>query len=373
MTVGLLAALTDEQEMLLDASTRFMEATVPLSAVRAAADGADRAGGSYRAAAAELGWFGLLVDEAHGGGSVSGNGVMDPALIAAERGARLQPGPYTGHCVVVDALLHAGSDIHRALLADLITGAVWATSAFASEASCRLRALGDGLRLDGVIEPIADARDCSHLLVTARGPEGLTQVLVPLGTPGVTVRAIEGLDVSRAWYGVDLADVAVGTGDLVGAPGAVTEAQVARQAHLGAVLEAADAVGAMHANFALAVDYAKDRIAFGRPIGSFQAIKHLLADTSLWLEMAKGIVASAASALGTGAPDGPELAHAAKAFVAERSIELAHNCFQVFGGIGFTWEHDQHLYLRRLSADAVSFGSARCHRSQLLDVVGVGR
>jgi alkylation response protein AidB-like acyl-CoA dehydrogenase len=79
-------------------------------------------------------------------------------------------------------------------------------------------------------------------------------------------------------------------------------------------------------------------------------------------------VAAAATALGSGAPDGPQLAHAAKAFVAERSIDLAHSCFQVYGGIGFTWEHDQHLFFRRIAADAASFGSASWHRRRLLDV-----
>ena len=142
---------------------------------------------------------------------------------------------------------------------------------------------------------------------------------------------------------------------------------------VAAVLSAAESVGAMQADFDVALQYAKDRIAFGRPIGSFQAIKHLLADTSLWLEMAKGLVAAAATSLGSGAPDGPELAHAAKAFVAERGMELAQNCFQVFGGIGYTWEHDQHFWFRRLAADAECFGSAPSHRRQLLDTVGVAR
>jgi alkylation response protein AidB-like acyl-CoA dehydrogenase len=127
----------------------------------------------------------------------------------------------------------------------------------------------------------------------------------------------------------------------------------------------------MHADLELAVRYAKDRIAFGRPIGSFQAVKHLLADCSLWLEMSKGIVAAAAAALGSSAADGPQLAHAAKAFVAERSMDLAHGCFQVYGGIGFTWEHNQHLFFRRIAADAASFGSAGWHRRRLLDVAAM--
>src|SRR6202012_5469881 len=109
---------------------------------------------------------------------------------------------------------------------------------------------------------------------------------------------------------------------------------------------------------------------FGRPIGSFQAIKHLLADTSLMLEMSKAMADAAADAVGSGRPEGAEVASMAKAFVGDCGLDLAQNCFQVFGGIGYTWEHDQHLWFRRLAADAEAFGSAPSHRRQLLDVAG---
>jgi alkylation response protein AidB-like acyl-CoA dehydrogenase len=371
MPVGLVPSPSDEQAMLLDASARFMDAECPLATVRARADGGGYDDRAYRKVAADFGWFGLLADEEAGGGSVSGNGLVDAALIAAERGARVQPGPFTGHSVVVHTLATARS--HGDLLAELVRGAAWATWAFGPEVSCALRDVGDDLRLDGTIAVVADAGDCEHLLVSARGPAGLTQVLVRVGAPGVTVRPIEGLDVTRKWFAIELADVAVASDDVVSAPGAATEELVAHQGQVAAVLAAAESVGAMRAHFELALQYAKDRIAFGRPIGSFQAIKHLLADTSLWLEMATGMVAAAATALGDDRPEGPELAHATKAFVAEQGVELAHNCFQVFGGIGYTWEHDQHLFFRRLAADAATFGTAAWHRSQLLDVVGVGR
>ena len=158
-----------------------------------------------------------------------------------------------------------------------------------------------------------------------------------------------------------------------GAAGAATEAALAHQAQVAAVLVAAESVGAMRADLDMAVAYAKDRVAFGRPIGSFQGLKHLIADASLSLEMAMGVVAAAATALGAGDPDGPQLAHAAKAFVADHGLELAHTCFQVFGGIGYTWEHDQHLFLRRLAADAELFGSPGWHRERLLEAAGVAR
>ena len=115
------------------------------------------------------------------------------------------------------------------------------------------------------------------------------------------------------------------------------------------MLTVAESIGAMDHDFEVAVQYAKDRTAFGRPIGSFQAIKHLLADTSLLLETSKAMALAAARAVGTGQPDAGEVASMAKAFVGDCAIDLAQNCFQIFGGIGYTWEHDQHLYLRRLT------------------------
>src|SRR5262245_31062418 len=373
MTVGLLPSLGDEQTMLIDASVRFIEAERPIAALRKRAVGSGAADAGYRSTASDLGWFGLLAPEEHAGGSVSGNGVLDAALIAAERGARLQPGPFPGHCAAVAALSSVQPDAHAPALSDLVGGRSWATWAFGSHETCELRPAGADLRLDGVIDLAAEVADCDWLLLGARAPQGVAQVLLPLSAPGIKQRPVEGFDITRSWCALRLEGVRVRAEDLVGVPGPGTEERLARQAQLAAVLSAAETVGAMHADFELALRYSKDRIAFGRPIGSFQAIKHLLADTSLWLEMSKGLVATAATALGADAPDAAQQAHAAKAFVAEKSVELAHNCFQVFGGIGYTWDHDQHLFMRRMAADAVCFGSAEWHRARLLDAAGVER
>jgi len=371
MTVELLPELTDEQSMLVDVSIRFMDAEVPMSATRARADGATLDDVAYRRAAADLGWFGLLARAEHGGGAISGNGLVDAALIASERGARLQPGPFVGHSVVVHTLSNAG--VASSVLTALISGDTWATWADVDPGTCTLSVASEGLRLDGAADIVAEGDGCRWLLVTADGPDGVSQVLVDTAAQGTSIRRLEALDVSRHWVAIDFDGVAIDTNAIIGSPGVETETVVRGQRQIAAVLNAAEAVGAMHADLGLAVQYAKDRIAFGRPIGSFQAIKHLLADDSLWLEMAKGIVAAAATALGDRQEDGPQLAHAAKAFVAERGVEVAHDCFQVFGGIGYTWEHDQHFFLRRITADAADFGSAAQHRSALLDAAGVER
>jgi alkylation response protein AidB-like acyl-CoA dehydrogenase len=127
----------------------------------------------------------------------------------------------------------------------------------------------------------------------------------------------------------------------------------------------------MDRNLEGAVQYAKDRIAFGRPIGSFQAVKHLLADTSLMLEMSKSLAWSAARAVGDGESNAGEMASAAKAFVGDSGVDLTQNCFQVFGGVGFTWEHDQHLYLRRIGTDRALYGDPAWHRERICQLAGL--
>jgi alkylation response protein AidB-like acyl-CoA dehydrogenase len=143
------------------------------------------------------------------------------------------------------------------------------------------------------------------------------------------------------------------------------------QIALASTLVAAEMVGAMERDLATTVQYAKDRIAFGRPIGSFQGVKHQLADTSLALEMSTAITVAAARTLGEGDEYGPNAASMAKAFVGDAGIELVQTCFQVYGGIGYTWEHDQHLYLRRITTDAELFGNAAWHREQVCQLAGI--
>jgi alkylation response protein AidB-like acyl-CoA dehydrogenase len=124
--------------------------------------------------------------------------------------------------------------------------------------------------------------------------------------------------------------------------------------------------------FAMTVEYAKDRVAFGRPIGSFQAIKHVLADQAMYLEASKAAAGAAARAVARAEPDAAGAVHMAAAYVGEHGPDLAQECLQVHGGIGYTWEHDLHLLLRRIRSDAAMFGEPRWHREQLCQVHGMG-
>ena len=370
--------LTEEQQMLLDASTRFIEEACPLTAVRDGAYADPGFAAAYRRQAGELGWFSFVVPEEQGGGSVSGNGAVDAALVAYRRGRLLQPGPFTGTNVVAAALAEAGSDEHRGqVVPALIAGEASASWAYGAAPGLPARvgaisavSTAGGWRLAGRAIFVEDPGPDGWLLVTATTEDGLAQFLLPVGEAAVEVVPLESLDLSRRFVEVRFDGGSVPATALVGRPGAIDDL-VARQVALAATLTVAETVGAMAHEFEMTVQYAKDRIAFGRPIGSFQAIKHVLADTSLNLEMGKALALAAARPAGEGDPYAGQAASIAKAFVGDTGIDLAQNCFQVFGGIGYTWEHDQHLYLRRISTDATFHGDPSWHREHLCQLAGL--
>ena len=371
--------VTDEQRELLDASARFMERTCPISVLRDGSWRDDGFAASYRKQAAEFGWFSMVVPESMAGGNISGNGVLDASLIAYRRGSALQPGSYVGTNVVAYAVARAGSDDMRSrVLPALISGdaaATWIPHAGqlanrADDAVTARPTADGGFELHGLANAVQDVEAGSWLLVACMTPNGTAQVLVAPGTPGATVTQLDSLDITRCFAAVRFDSVLVPSAAVVGTPGADGDLR-ARQLALACTLLAADSVGAMDHDFAITVQYAKDRIAFGRPIGSFQAVKHQLADASLALEMSKAMVLAAADAVGADDGYGLEAASMAKAFVSESGIDLVQTCFQVFGGIGYTWEHDQHLYLRRITTNAGLFGDASWHREYLCQLAGL--
>jgi alkylation response protein AidB-like acyl-CoA dehydrogenase len=227
-----------------------------------------------------------------------------------------------------------------------------------------------GFELSGVKSAVQDVDAASWLLVSGSGPDGATQVLVAADTPGITVTELQSLDITRRFAEVRFDRARVPATAVIGTPGA-ERALMAHELAIACTLIAAESVGAMDHDFEMTLQYAKDRIAFGRPIGSFQAVKHQLADSSLALEMSKATTLAAARTLGAEDDHGPEAASMAKAFVGESGVDLVQACFQVFGGIGYTWEHDQHLYLRRITTDAGLFGDPAWHREYLCQLAGL--
>jgi alkylation response protein AidB-like acyl-CoA dehydrogenase len=370
--------LTDDQELLRSATARFIEDRCPLERVRALADEGEAVDAGYLRQAAELGWFAMLVPDDLGGGSVSGRGLVDAAIVATERGRYLQPGTFVPTNVLAWLLADSGSEDQRTkVLPPILEGrsvAAWALADGAGDwtpgSAAQVLRRGSGVSLSGRAGLVHDAQVADWLLVTARSEQGLTQLLVAADTPGVTVVPLEGLDITRRLAAVDFVDVELDPSAVVGAFGGAAST-VDRQLQIAMVLSLAESIGTMDQDFAVAVEYAKVRTAFGRPIGSFQAIKHLLADTSLVLEASKAVVAAAADAVQDQSPEAAEIASMAKAFVGDSGNELAHNCFQTFGGIGYTWEHDQHLYLRRLAVDAALYGNPSWHREHLCQIHGL--
>ena len=373
MSIQLFPEASQEQRMMADSAIRIMEAEYPLTAVRGSAERSEPCDEKLWRKLGGLGCFRLLAAEDHGGGTLSGNGVADAAILAAERGARLQPGPFVGTHVVVGALSRAGTTpLHREVLRALLAGdaaATWAIDGLPGDTrgpGLRVREDSGDLAASGVIMGVQDADECDWILVSTRAGGAVRQFLLDSSAAGLSLEKAAGLDITRRYFVLVLNDVRVPAsavlGDLTGGA-ALADWQLA----VAAVLSAAESVGAMDANFGLALAYSKTRIAFGRPIGSFQGLKHFLARTSLALEMAKALAAGAAEALGGPGDeaDGLVMASIARAFVSENAVELTHNCFQVFGGIGFTWEHDQHLYMRRLASEAYLFGSPSWHRRRI--------
>jgi alkylation response protein AidB-like acyl-CoA dehydrogenase len=368
--------LTDDQELLRETTVRFIETELPLPKTRALHDdpvGYDRA---WLRKCAELGWFAMLVPEAEGGGSVSGNGLLDAAIVAEELGRHVQPGPFLPMNIIAAAIASQGSDKQRAeLLPSIAAGEVVATWAFADgrgnwDAGEGLRAERSGadLLLSGTRGFVQDAASADWLLVVATIDDEAVQLLVRADSPGIRMQPLTSLDLSRRFADVDFEGVVVSNDALLEGRGAsALEGSLLR----ALVLTCADTVGAIDALFEMTVAYSKDRIAFGRPIGSFQALKHVMADQALYVETCKAGAAAAAAAVQAGDEDAAEVASMAAAYIGDVANDVAQECLQVHGGIGYTWEHDLHLFLRRIRSNSALFGEPTWHRERVCALHGL--
>jgi alkylation response protein AidB-like acyl-CoA dehydrogenase len=371
--------LSDDQQLFVETTRRFLETESPITVVRALHDspeGFDR--DQWRRGAA-LGWTALLVPEEQGGGSVGGDGLLDVVLVAEEVGRRIAAGPLLPVNVVADAVARAGSAPQREqVLPALVAGDAIATWAFA-EASGTWDAAGVALTatpsdggwiLDGTKSFVQDAAVADWFLVTARTGEGLTQLLVPAGTAGVTVTPLESLDLVRRFGEVTFAGARLPGDALLGVPGGAA-ADVERQLQVALVIQNAETVGATERVFEFTLEYARDRVAFGRPIGSYQALKHRLAEMKTSLEGCFATATTSAKAVAAGDGDAAELVSVAKAYIGDRAPAIIQDCVQLHGGIGVTWEHDLHVYLRRVAQNAALYGSPRQHRERIATLLGM--
>jgi alkylation response protein AidB-like acyl-CoA dehydrogenase len=365
--------LTPDQELLRDTTRKFLQTTVPLTAVRGLAENPDGFDRGWWLRGAELGWTSLLVDEGRGGGSVSEAGLRDLALVAEEMGAMVSPGPLLATNVVAQTLSReASEELASHVLPGLISGqsvAAWCVAEPGRDISAdgmtmQVHRDGADFILDGVKGPVEAGGQADWFLVTATAPEGLSQFLVPSSAPGLRITPLNGLDLVRRHAEIGFDGVRVPSSAVVGVLGGAAQSLEA-QLQTALVLQCAEMVGATDRVFDFTVQYAFDRSSFGRALASYQALKHRFADMKLWLESAHAIAVDATRAVQSGAPDAGEVARIAKAYVGERCPELIQDCIQMHGGIGVTWEHDLHLYLRRVVVDRQTYGDPMQHRDQL--------
>ena len=371
--------LSEDQKMLQETARRFLENRSPIGAVRKMVGdkgGLDR---DIWRQGAELGWLSLFVPEDNGGIAESANGLVDAAIVAEELGRVVFSGPFLPVNVVAFALAQAGTPAQReAILPALATGeeiAAWCFSGPGPKAgveagSVQATASGDGFVLDGLAAFVQDAHIADHLLVAAKGQAGLSQFLIPATTAGVTIRPLDALDLGRRLSDVRFEGVKVGADALVGKAGGAAEL-VDRQLQVAIVLQSAETVGVADRALEFTLDWVKQRVAFGRVIGSFQGLKHRLADHVTQLEAAKATTAYAAKAIQNGAPDAAVAASVAKAQTGKYGTEIIRDCLQMHGGIGMTYDHDIHFYLRRAVSNEALLGAPAAHYERLVRLAGL--
>jgi alkylation response protein AidB-like acyl-CoA dehydrogenase len=368
--------VTEDQEFFRSTTQRFLEDKCPLGTVRALVDSPDGFERDYWRQGAELGWTSLLVPEVLGGGTVSGAGILDLACLADVFGAHVAPGPLLATNVVADAVCRAGTSEQQAeVLPGILAGdtvAAWAheeptTSALAAPVAVVAARDGDGFVLDGVKTPVEAGAQAALLLVTAVADDGPAQFLVDPHADGVTITRLESVDMTRRYAKVAFDGVRVAASARIGTA-AGTRGDIDRQLQLAAVVLSTEAVAAAQVLFDMTVGYAFDRYTFGRPLASYQALKHRFADMKLWLEASHAIAAAAATELQEELPDAAETASAAQAYTGDRLAELAQDCVQIHGGIGLTYEHDLHLFMRRIVANRLTFGTPADHRLAVADI-----
>ena len=347
-------ALSDEQVMLRDAARDALSRFDGVAAARAAGDGA--APHDVWPIAREAGWTGLLVPEEHGG---AGLGAFDAMLVAEECGRTLSGTGVYGHLLATHVLAAADDPLLPALASGELRAALAPARPPAADEGWTVARRGDGRRrapapefadgrLTGEVADVPDLPGADVLVVVAAGP---CAVLVEPGAEGLTLSSAVHFDGTRP----------LGTATFAGTPGrriAVDEDALASAWYLAQALLAADALGGCQALLDMGVAYAKDRHAFGRPIGSYQAVKHQLVDILRHVDVIRNLTFYA----GFAAQERPEewpLAASCARFAGERGYDYAtRTCIAVHGGIGATWEHDAPHYWRRAQLSRLLFGGA---------------
>ena len=363
--------LTDEQQAIREAARGFLAKTYTSERIRELAEGDDGFDEDGWRGMAELGWTGLALPEEFGG---QGLGAVDLAVVFEEMGFALAPSPLLSSTVAGLALATCGSDEQKERwLRPLAQGEVRGTPALydvgapgeIGEFTMEARGDGDGVVLDGEKVLVMDAGAADFLLVATSDQR---RHVVETGAEGVTIEREASIDPTRPLYSVRFDDVRVDAGATLTGQGE----DYMPVFHRVCVAVAAELTGVAQRCLEMAVDYAKERQQFGRPIGSYQAVSHRCAQMLLETENSRSAALYAAWTADAEPESLPLAASMAKAYASDAGMRVADAAIQVHGGIGFTWEHDLHFFLKRATADAAMFGEPKWHRERVAEQVLAG-
>lgn len=360
---------TEEQELLRQEVRKFLDAHAPMEQVRKVAETPEGFSRALWKQMGELGWLGLTIPEAHGG---AGLGMVDLVVVLEETGRTLLPSPLLATTLAAAAIRDAGSEAQQARwLPRLADGSVIGTIAVEEAGQTpdaggvRLagRRDGDGWLLAGEKVQVLDGAAADLLVVAFRSGAGDGDValgVVERGAAGLAVEATPSIDGTRRVARVRFDGVRVAGDALLGAPGAAAPA-LARLLDRAAAVVTAETIGAAEGALRLTVDYARERVQFGSPIGRFQGVKHPLAEMYVDVESFKSLLYYAAWCLDQGDPEAARFVSMAKAYAGEAFARIGIDGVQLHGGVGYTWEYDIQLYLKRSKWARAAFGDPDHH------------
>ena len=372
----------EEQELLRNTARKFFENECGSDTVRRLMETPEGISAELWKKLAEQGWLGLIYPEQYDG---TGLGLVDLVVLMEEMGRAVAPGPYFSTVLLGGlAILEAGGEgqkkewLPRIAAGDKRVALAWMEpSAQLGPAGVTLTAVkrGETFTLSGTKLFVHDAHTADALVVAARtrpgaGADGVSLFLLPKGTKGLEVTLLPTMDQTRKLCEVACSDVTVGADALLGAAGAGWM-PLSRVLDRATVALCAEMCGGAQKVLEMTVEYAKIRQAFGRPIGSYQGVKHKAADMLVDVENSKSITYYAAWAMDEGVPEGQLAVSMAKAYVSDAYRRVSGAGIQLHGGIGFTWEHDLHLYFKRAKGSEFTFGDATWHRERVAQLVNL--
>ncbi len=369
--------LTADQEVFAQTTTKFLDDQASPTDLRALRHDPTGFSSTYWRQGAELGWTSLLVSEEDGGGSISGGGVNDLALVAHQFGRYAAPGPLLPTNIVAAAVSLRGSPEQKAhVLPGLLGGESVGAWCWAEpppndrlgHVAMTASVTDVGYVLNGRKGPVEAGAQADHLLVTAHAEGSPLQFLLPAGTPGVTVIAAQGLDLTRRYAEIHFEDVRVPRAALLGDPPRVLD-DIEWQLQLANLMQMHEMVGAMEKAFEITLEWLFNRYSFGRPLASYQELKHRTADMKAWIEVGHGIADAATLHVQDRDDRAGEYTSAGKAYLGVYGVDVVQDCVQMHGGIGVTFDHDMHLYLRRVVVNSLLFGTVSDHRQRLTDLL----